>query len=44
MMMNDDDELNTERKFFLFDGPGGAMGIGFLFWRRDLFLARKREK
>ena len=35
----------AERKFLLFDGPGGAMGIGFfLFWRRDLFFARKRGK
>ena len=31
----------AERKFLLFDGPGGAMGIVFLFWRRDLFFARK---
>ena len=23
------------------DGPGGAMGIVFLFWRRGLFFARK---
>ena len=36
--------MDSEREFFLFDGPGGAMGIGFFFWRRDLFFARKREK
>ena len=35
--------MGAERKFLLFDGPGGAMGIG-LFLRRDLFFARKREK
>ena len=34
----------AEREFLLFDGPGGAMGIGFCFWRWDLFFARKREK
>ena len=29
---------------FLFDGPGGGMGIDF-FWRRwDLFFARQRGK
>ena len=29
---------------FLFDGPGGTMGIGFFFfWRWDFFSARKRD-
>ena len=32
------------REFLLFDGPGGAMGIGFSFRRRGLFFARKREE
>ena len=37
--------MSSEREFLLFDAPGGAMGIGFfLFWRRGLFFARKREK
>ena len=33
-----------EREFFLFDGPGGAMGIGFLGGRWNLFFARQRKK
>ena len=28
---------------FLFDGPDGAMGIDFFFWRWGLFFARQRE-
>ena len=32
-----------ERKFLLFDGPGGATGIDF-FWALGLIFARKREK
>ena len=36
--------LPTEREFLLFYGPGGAMGIGFLGGRWDLFFARQREK
>ena len=36
-----------EREFLLVDGPGGPAGaweLAFLFWRRGLFFARKREK
>ena len=36
--------FRPEREFFLFDGPGGAMGIGFWGGRWDLFFARQREK
>ena len=32
--------LHTERAFLLFDAPGGGMGIGVLFWRRDLLIFR----
>ena len=34
----------AEREFFLFDAPGGAMGIGFFWGRWGLFFARQREK
>ena len=37
-------KAQTEREIFLFDGPGGAMGIGFFCWRWDLFFARQRGK
>ena len=36
---------SPEREFLLFDGPGGAMGIGFLFWRRCFsFFSRVSAK
>ena len=35
---------DAEREFLLFDGPGGCMGLAFLFWCRDLFFARKKRE